>query len=119
MKLHDVAAGISKAGTERKLVLLVFGADWDMATAMLERETLADRGVRALIDEDFVVVKVDCSEEDDPVAERERRRFKVVGEPAVLVLGRDLSTVIAREDRFMDAADMSTFLREAREKAPR
>ena len=119
VKLHELAAGISKAGTQHKLVLLVFGAEWDVTSSMLERETLADRGVRALIDEDFVVAKVDCSDATDPVAERERQRFKVVMEPAVLVLGRDFSTVIAREYQFMNPAAMTTFLREAREKAPR
>lgn len=119
VKLHDLATGIATAGTQHKLVVLVFGASWDTASSMLERETLEDRGVRALIDEDFVVVKIDCSDESDPVAERERQRFKVIMEPAVLVLGRDASSVIARNERFMDAAAMATFLREAREKAPR
>lgn len=115
-KLHDLSAGIAKAGTENKLVVLVFGADWDKSSADLEQVTLNHRDVRAALDEDFVVVKIDCTQDTD---ERNSlwSRFRVLGEPAVLVLARDYTTVIAREDRFLDAPEMLTLLREAKDKA--
>ena len=77
---------------------------------------LVNREVRAVLDEDFVIVKIDCTEETDE-SQRLLRRFKVVGEPAVLVLARDYTSVIAREDRFLDAPAMLTLLRDAKEKA--
>ncbi len=115
-KLHDLSAGIAKAGTENKLVVLVFGADWDKSSADLEQVTLNHRDVRAALDEDFVVVKIDCTEESDE-SQRLLRRFKVIGEPAVLVLARDYTTVIARENRFLDPPEMLALLSEARDKA--
>jgi thiol:disulfide interchange protein len=115
-KLHDLSAGIAKAGTENKLVVLVFGADWDIVTSKLEGETLDNRAVRAALSEDFVVVKIDCTEESDE-SQRLLSRFKVIGEPAVLVLARDYTTVVARENRFLDPPAMLTFLREAKDKA--
>jgi thiol:disulfide interchange protein len=115
-KLYDLSAGIAKAGTENKLVVVVFGADWDKSSTELEQVTLIHRDVRAALSEDFVVVKIDCTEESDE-SQRMLRRFKVIGEPAVLVLARDYTTVVARENRFLDPPAMLTFLREAKDKA--
>jgi thiol:disulfide interchange protein len=115
-KLHDLSAGIAKARTEEKLVVLVVGADWDKSSTELEQVTLIHRDVRAMLDEDFVAVKIDVTEESDETY-RQLSRFKVVGEPEILVLARDYSTVVARENRFLDPPAMLAFLREARDKA--
>lgn len=84
---QDVSLGIVAAKKQHKIVVLVFGADWDSALSETKRTTLVTH-----------------------------HRFRVNGDPVVIALDLDYSTEIARENRFLDPTAMSAFLRAARKK---
>lgn len=86
---RDVHSAAADAANRGKPLVVVFGADWDVASKELERETLVDPTVRTLLHDNFVSARVDCTDEDDPEVARLVRRYDVVGTPSVVVLAPD------------------------------
>ena len=95
----DVAMAAGKA---RDMPIVVyFGALWDTAAKELERVTLVDPEVRGLLRRDFVSVHVDSSDDENPLTTELQRRFKVIGDPTLVIMGSDGVTEIARFNEFV------------------
>lgn len=82
----DVDEGLSRAQHEDKPVVVYVGAEWDCAAKELEHVTFVDPAIRAIMHSDFVAIRIDATDEDSPSLRRDLERFKVIGEPALIIL---------------------------------
>lgn len=97
----------------KKPFIVFFGATWDTAWKELEHVTLAHPEVRATLARDFVVAFVDESDDEDPAVQREKERFRIVGDPTVVVLHPDGVSEIVRFNEYVPPAKMIVALRKA------
>jgi len=74
---------MQQAVAEGKPVIIDFYADWCLPCKELEAKTFSDpRVVRAF--EGVVALKADLTRGDDPLAERVKKRFNIVGVPTIV-----------------------------------
>ncbi len=104
---HSESQARNRAETERRPMLVDFTATWCGACNELSRITFADPAVMAEASR-FVAVKVDATNEDDPLLDQIKDRYRVVGLPTVVVLGSDGQErtrfiEFVPPDRFLDA----------------
>jgi len=87
----DLAAALSRAGTENKLVMVDFFTDWCRWCEVLDEKTLSDSAVQAELRR-LVVVKLDAERDGRDAA----RRYRVEGFPTLLFLdasGREVGRI--------------------------
>jgi thiol:disulfide interchange protein DsbD len=83
---HSEALASSKAKTEKRPLLVDFTATWCGACQELSKETFADpRVMERAVSANFVAVKVDASNIDDPQVDAVKDKYKVVGLPTVVI----------------------------------
>jgi thioredoxin:protein disulfide reductase len=82
------AAARTRAESEQRPMLVDFTAEWCGACNELSRITFADPKVMAEASR-FVAVKVDATHEDDPSIDVLKDRYRVVGLPTVILVGKD------------------------------
>jgi thiol:disulfide interchange protein DsbD len=83
------STALARATSERRPLLIDFGASWCGACKELDRETFPDPRVRAE-GARFVALHVDATNEDDPEVARVRRKYGATeGLPVLLLLGSD------------------------------
>ena len=107
----DVAALARSAREDRPLFVYV-GADWDAAAKELEHVTFADARVRNELRR-FVNLHVDMTDDELPSTVSATRRFKIIGEPALLVLAPDGETELVRIHEFVPPARLLAALHAA------
>ncbi len=81
---HTMAEGEALAKNEHKLALIFFGAEWSTADKELEHQTFPDREVREEL-RDWVAIKVDVTDDEDPEVNKLKNRFRMVGDPLTIV----------------------------------
>jgi thioredoxin:protein disulfide reductase len=81
-------AGLTKAKTESKPMLIDFGASWCTACKELEHETWPAAAVRSEGTR-FVAVAIDATDDEDKTVEALKKKYKVVGLPTVVLIGKD------------------------------
>jgi len=109
----DVEAAIAKARHDDKPLVIYFGASWDTAAKELEYVTFTDPEVGFLVRRDFVAVHVDTTDDEDRHEQQLVQRFKVIGDPTVLILGPDATSEIARINEFVRPGQFASLLRRA------
>jgi thiol:disulfide interchange protein len=109
----DVDTAIARARAEHKGVFVFFGASWDTAAKELETRTFVDPEVRALLTRSFVSVRVDMTDDEDPRTRAMQNRFKVVGDPTVVVLASDAMTELVRFNEYVPPPRMARALASA------
>lgn len=107
---HDVDAALSLARAQHKPVLVYFGASWDTAAKELEYRTFTDPLVRRALGRDFVSISVDATDDENPYTRHMQERFRVIGDPTVIILGADADTEIARFNEFVAPAALLRML---------
>ncbi len=107
----DVALAAGKA--QDKPIFVYFGADWDSAAKELEHVTFVDSEVSWLLRRDFVSVRVDTTDDEAPQTREPQRRFKVVGDPTLVLLASDGVSELARFYEFVDPPRFARALRAA------
>jgi len=79
------ADALALAKTSKRPVLIDFTAEWCAACKELARVTFTSPEVRPELDR-FVLLKIDSTNDDDPVVVDLHKRYKVAGLPTVIIL---------------------------------
>lgn len=110
---RDPAVGFARAEAENRPIVLYFGASWDVAAKELEHQTWSDPEIRLLLGRNFVAIAVDATDDENPFTRAMQERFKVIGDPTVIILGSDGRSEIARFYEFVSPDVMGRVLRGA------
>ena len=103
---------LASAHASHKPMLIDFYADWCLPCKELELKTFSDPRVKEMLD-NFVLVKVDCTEDDDPQVLETKRRYHAATLPTLVILdsdGRPLHTF----DHFVEPDELLEQLHRAR-----
>ena len=109
--LHGEQPGLTTARASHKPMLIDFYADWCLPCKELELKTFSDPRVKELLGQ-FVLVKVDCTEDDDPQVVDTKRRYHAATLPTLSIVapdGRPLRTI----DHFVEPDELLELLRRA------
>ncbi|MBI5537925.1 MAG: thioredoxin family protein [Deltaproteobacteria bacterium] len=79
------AEALAQAKAQKRPVLIDFTAEWCAACKELARVTFTQADVRGELDR-FVLLKIDATNDDDPVVADTQKRYKVAGLPTVIIL---------------------------------
>lgn len=109
----DPEGGYADATRAGRPVLLFFGASWDCASKELEHRTFPDPEVATLLHESFVLVKIDCSDDEDPEVQKAARRFHMLGTPTLIVMHAAHDRELARVHEYVAPGAFVPILREA------
>ena len=109
----DLSKGFARAEAQNKPIVVYFGASWDTAAKELEQQTWSDPEIRLLLGRDFVAIAVDTTDDEAPFTKEMAGRFKVVGDPTVVILGSDGRSEILRFNEFVPPSVMGRALRAA------
>ena len=96
----DDVAALARSAREGRLLFVYVGAEWDASAKQLELVTFADARVRNEL-RTFVNLHIDMSDDELPSTARATQRFKIIGEPALLVLAPDGETELVRIHQFV------------------
>ena len=83
LEILDLESGFSAAAESDKLVLADLSAIWCSSCRTFDRKVLGDEGVRSLIDERYVFVRVEYESDEGKMF---RERYGVKGFPRLLVI---------------------------------
>jgi thiol:disulfide interchange protein DsbD len=86
--LTDEAVALAQARTQNKPVMMDFSADWCTACKKLERETFSHPSV-IKASEQFICVKIDCTDTADPRIKELQNKYSVKGLPTILFINAD------------------------------
>jgi hypothetical protein len=109
----DLSAGLARAEAQNKPIVLYFGASWDTAAKELEQQTWSDPEIRLLLGRQFVAIAVATTDDEAPFTRTTQERFKVIGDPTVIILGSDGRSEILRFNAFVPPTVMRRVLRAA------
>ena len=83
---HSEEVAAAKARSEKRPMLIDFTATWCGACQELAKDTFADPRVQArALSANFVAVKVDATNDDDPQVDKIKDKYKVKGLPTVVI----------------------------------
>jgi thiol:disulfide interchange protein DsbD len=83
---HSEQEASARAKTEKRPLLVDFTADWCAACKEIAKETFSDPRVMAkAVAANFVAVKVDATNDEDPQVDAVKGKYKVVGLPTVVI----------------------------------
>ncbi len=82
--LHSEPDATTLAATEKRPLMVDFTAEWCGACKEMAKETFADPRVMAKA-ANFVAVKVDATDDEDPQVDKVKGKYKVVGLPTVVI----------------------------------
>jgi thiol:disulfide interchange protein DsbD len=83
---HSEQVAAAKAQAEKRPLMVDFTAEWCAACKELSKHTLSDPRVMAkAAAANFVALKVDATNDDDPQVDAVKGKYKVVGLPTVVI----------------------------------
>lgn len=83
---HSEELAAAKARSEKRPMLIDFTATWCGACQELAKDTFADPRVQArAVEANFVAVKVDATNDEDPQVDKIKDKYKVKGLPTVVI----------------------------------
>lgn len=90
--LNSLSRAESVAKAENKGLIVDFYADWCLPCHQWDRVIWSNEQVQNRVLEDFVPVKIDCTQ-DTKECENASSRFGIIGMPTVVFLGRDQNEI--------------------------
>ena len=108
--IEDLDEGIKMAEETGKPLFVDIGAEWCIACHELEEFTFSDPEVIKILNEKFIPVKLDGTEESDPVYKKIKAHFKekgypIMGLPAVFIHNTD-GEIVETVNKFIPAEEM-------------
>jgi len=103
--LHEEKAAVDQARSEKRPLLVDFTADWCGACKKMAKETFSDPRVMEKA-ANFVAVKIDATDDEDPQVDAVKGKYKVVGLPTVVIY----DSTGAERKRFNDFVGPEAFL---------
>ena len=86
--LHSEEEALARSKQEKRPMLVDFTATWCVACQEMAKDTFADPRVMTKAG-NFVAVKIDATDQDDPSVEAISKKYDVKGLPTVLLIGSD------------------------------
>lgn len=86
--ITDEEEGLKLARAENKVAMIDFWAEWCAACMELEKVTYPDPSVIRELQR-FVMIKIDCTNVDDPRVRQLLSKYSVVGLPTMVFVNRD------------------------------
>ncbi len=114
LEVHTLTEGLDLAAQQEKLVLATVSAIWCPSCRTLDRQVLADRAVRGLIDQRFVFVRLEYASQEGKAF---RERYDVKGFPRVVILDEG-GELVERMPTTYEPAVFLQYLRNAGGPAP-
>jgi thiol:disulfide interchange protein DsbD len=109
---HDEAAAVAAAKAAHKPVVMDFFAEWCLPCKELDVRSFSKPEVAEELSR-FVLVKVDCTDNDDPEVAARKLRWEAKTLPTVLIIDGD-GKVQTRLSRFVPPDELLPLLRQAR-----
>ncbi len=109
----ELAPALAKARAEHKPLFVYAGAEWDAASKELERVTFPAGDVNITLRRNFVLLKIDCTDDEALDTKQLSERFKIVGTPAMIVYGSSGMTELTRFTSFIPPEKLGPALRRA------
>jgi thiol:disulfide interchange protein DsbD len=105
-------AGLARAAAEHRPALLDFYADWCLPCKELELKTFSNPDVAHAL-ERFVLVKVDCTTDDEPAVIAAKARWGAETLPTLVIVGDD-GKPASKIDHFVEPAELLAAVRATR-----
>jgi thiol:disulfide interchange protein DsbD len=102
---HSEVAAVERARAEKRPMIVDFTAEWCGACKKLAKETLSDPRVMQKAS-NFVAVKVDATNDEDPQVDAVKDKYKVKGLPTLVIY----DSTGAERKRFNDFVPAEEFL---------
>lgn len=107
--MTNTEAAEAKALAEKKPLFVYVGASWDSGAKELEDRTFPDPDVRAIAKR-YVMLHLDGTDDEEPTYQRNAKRFRVLGTPALIVYAPDLKTELHRGSEFVRPQQLASIL---------
>lgn len=114
----ELAPALAKARAEHKPLFVYAGAEWDAASKELEQVTFPAGDVNITLRRDFVLFKIDCTDDELPKTRQLQEQFKVVGTPTMILYAPSGITELKRFTSFIPPETLAPALRRALRPAP-
>ncbi len=85
-------------------IFLFFGAAWDNSSKELEEVTFRDPEVRVFVNEHYIPVSIDATDDEAVASRKPTERFKVKGSPTILVYSARFAIEVVRIIEFVSPA---------------
>ncbi len=102
----DLDEALLTATRQQKPVAVFFGASWDTAWKEIEHRTIPHPAVTSRLARDFVAVYVDTTDDEDKATQEAARRFRIVGDPTIVLLAADATTEVVRFNEYIRPSTM-------------
>ncbi len=101
-----------KAMAENKLILLDFTAEWCTLCKKLEREFFSEPLICQELPKRLIPLKIDCTDNSGVECVGARKKFGVMGYPAIILINPQDETIIQRWDSDLNYKDPQEFINE-------
>jgi thiol:disulfide interchange protein DsbD len=106
---HSEKVALEKAQSEKRPLMIDFTATWCGACKELDKHTFSDPRVKEKCG-NFIAVKFDATNDEDPQVEQVKKKYNVVGLPTVVILdstGKEWTrfTEFVPADKFLKAIE--------------
>ncbi len=102
----------AQALAENKLVLLDFTAEWCTLCKKLEKQFFSEKLIAQEVPKRVIPLKIDCTDNSGVECVGARKKFGVMGYPAIILINPQDETILQRWDSDLNYKDPQEFINE-------